>query len=105
MQGLGMSHKSLRKLVNKMHVGLVAILEHFQHEDKILRFVNSLDFNDCCTNVNEGGKIWVMWNVNIQLDVVHLLSQMIMGWMVRNGSKILTIVVSSKSGFYDRRTL
>lgn len=53
MRGIGTS-KRLRKLVNKMHVGLVVILEPFQQEDKILRFVNSLDFNGYYTNVNEG---------------------------------------------------
>lgn len=46
-----------------------------------------------------------MWNENIQFDVVSLSSQMIKGWTVGNGFKILITFVYAKCGFYDRRTL
>lgn len=100
-----MSHKHLRKLVNKHHLRLVTVLEPFQRVETIIRYAQLLDLSYYCCNEDKGGKIWIMWSVEIFFDVVHIYEKMIMGWTYQNISKILASFVYAKCGFYDQRKL
>lgn len=99
------ARQQLRKLVKKYQVGLVAILETFQKEECIHRFVNSFAFTKSCTNDLWSGKIWVIWDGNCDFDIVSMSNQMITGWFCHYDFKCLITFMYAKCGFYDRRKL
>lgn len=99
------SQKCLRKLVKKYQVGLVAIIKPFQNEERIDRFVQSFTFTNWCTNENQCGKIWVMWDRSQTVDIINMSDQMITGWTFQNGLKVFITFLYAKCGFYDIRKL
>lgn len=90
--------------MKKYQAGLVAIIELFQKEEQINRFVQSLAFNRWCTNETRSGKICVIWDGNCDFDIVSISKQMITVWFCHDDFKCLITFVYAKCGFYDRRT-
>lgn len=89
--------------MKKNQVGLVAILETFQKEECIHRFVNSFAFTKSCTDDLWSSKIWVIWDGSCSFDTISMSDQMVTSWLYQNGVKVLISFVYAKYRFYGRK--
>lgn len=64
-RGIGTSSRRLKKLVLKFQPKVVVMVD----QSKILLWKGKLKFNECCSNVSEGGKLWIFWNHETELIV------------------------------------
>lgn len=52
-----------------------------------------------------GGKVWVMWAMKNGCDMVSMSDQMILGWFLLKGIKVLFTFVYAKCSYYEHRGL
>ncbi|XP_040996234.1 uncharacterized protein LOC121242446 [Juglans microcarpa x Juglans regia] len=93
--------ETLKEVGQEILISMLAISEPFVKEDSMFRFAQYLDFSNYCSNEAIGGKMWVMWNGQDDFEVESMSDQMITGWVVVNGSKVLVTFVYVKCSFSD----
>lgn len=93
---MGISHKCLRNLIKRFTVNLIGISEPFLKEVAICRFAQEFDLNNFSTNEVMRGKIWVMWNMNVNFEVVCMSDQWIYGWVQHEGVKVMITFIYAK---------
>lgn len=101
MRGIGTSRKRLKCLIKKY----IAILEPFAKEDKLVRLTSMLGFNNFCSNEAMGGKIWLLWQEDIAVDIVDMSDQFITGYFDVANQKLFISFVYAKCNYLERRDL
>ncbi|KAK3172172.1 hypothetical protein Dsin_032509 [Dipteronia sinensis] len=90
----------------KVHnVSVLAVSEPFQDVGLIRRCAMCLQFPNFSSNVKEGGKIWVFWKDNIQLEVAGSSNQCLTVLMFEDSGSLLTTFVYAKCSQIKRREL
>lgn len=97
-----MLNKHLHRLITKLGINLVLWPNSSSKEKSIHRFSKFLKFYNVCTNVSLGGKLWVLWQDEHLFVMDRVSDQMIMGWMMVNGVKILISFVYARCSMHER---
>lgn len=69
------------------------------------RWAISLHFTNFASNLEMGGKIWVCWKDEIEMDVVGITNQSLNGLFEASGGNLLTIFVYAKCTQIERQEL
>lgn len=77
VRGMGTSRSGLKNLVSKYKPKIVVVLEPFQNFDKAHGLMRNLHFDSIISNEAVGGKIWVLWENTINVQVVQMSLQFI----------------------------
>lgn len=105
LRRLGTSKKKLKNMVRRYKVNVVAIAEPFVGEHCMSRLQKSLDFWGCISNEGVGGKLWVLWNTNVNVTMKSIKGQSISLLVKEKDKKILTTFVYAKCSYQDCRKL
>ncbi|KAK3219916.1 hypothetical protein Dsin_013886 [Dipteronia sinensis] len=103
--GLGRSRGRLKKLINKFNVDLLAISETFAAEERMELLGNFLNYHHFISNENQGGKLWLFWNDINAFEVISITTQMVSGWFIKDGQRMLVTFVYAKCSYVKRREL
>lgn len=60
---------SFKKLISKFHPKLLVITEPMISNSRLDMWRDKLCFDCCCSNFDEGGKIWMFWPQDLKLVV------------------------------------
>ncbi|KAK0580059.1 hypothetical protein LWI29_035797 [Acer saccharum] len=105
IRGLGNSSGRLKSLIKKFNVDLFAISEPFAAEDRMVRLGNLLSYHHFISNEIQGGKLWIFWKDFNAFEVTLITTQMVSGWFVKEGQRILVSFVYAKCSYAERREL
>ncbi|TXG59223.1 hypothetical protein EZV62_013796 [Acer yangbiense] len=105
IRGLGNSSGRLKSLIKKFNVDLFAISEPFTAEDRMVRLGNLLSYHHFISNEIQGGKLWIFWKDFNAFEVTLITTQMVSGWFVKEGQRILVSFVYAKCSYAERREL
>ncbi|XP_022893966.1 uncharacterized protein LOC111408437 [Olea europaea var. sylvestris] len=95
-----------RKKLNKQYKpSILGILEPFVSLEKIGRWARNLRFENFCTNMDYGGKMWLFWSSDIEFDQIQVSSQILSGWFSRDGVRVLGSFVYANVLQVHRREL
>ncbi|KAF5481500.1 hypothetical protein F2P56_002144 [Juglans regia] len=64
-----------------------------------------LDFNHYASNANQGGKLWVFWNIPNIFEMVRCTTQTVSGWFKWDVHCVFVTFVYAKCSYVDRREL
>ncbi|TXG69366.1 hypothetical protein EZV62_004301 [Acer yangbiense] len=103
--GLGNSSGRLKSLIKKFNVDLFAISEPFAAKDRMVRLGNLLSYHHFISNEIQGGKLWIFWKDFNAFEVTLITTQMVSGWFVKEGQRILVSFVYAKCSYAERREL
>ncbi|KAF5477571.1 hypothetical protein F2P56_004196 [Juglans regia] len=84
---------------------MAVLLEPFQSVDKIQVFMRMLRFDKVITNENDGGKIWVFWKSEVDVQVVHMSSQYVSLRISEGDIHFLGNFIYAKCNRYERQML
>lgn len=82
---MGRLRGRLKKLITKFKLDLLAISEPLMAEDRLTRLGNFLNYLHFISNENQSGKLWLFWNDSIIFEVVSIKTQMVLGWLIKDG--------------------
>lgn len=68
VRSIGTSKGRLGKLVRKHNVAILAVAEPFHNEGQMQVLAKKINLNGCFANEKEGGKIWIFWRDDFQMD-------------------------------------
>lgn len=92
-------------LVCKHNILILVISEPFQATDKIHRRALQLGFPNFGSNSEMGGKVWLCWKEEINMDLVSMTNQSFSRLFLHNGEVLLTPFIYAKCSLYERRDL
>ncbi|XP_035546560.1 uncharacterized protein LOC118348616 [Juglans regia] len=64
-----------------------------------------LDFNHYASNANQGGKLWVFWNIPNIFEILRCTTQTVSGWFKWDVHRVFVTFVYAKCSYVDRREL
>ncbi|XP_035540358.1 uncharacterized protein LOC118344262 [Juglans regia] len=64
-----------------------------------------LDFNYYASNANQGGKLWVFWNIPNIFEIVLCTTQSVSGWFKWDAHRVFVTFVYAKCSYVERREL
>lgn len=67
----------MRKLIRIYKPQVLALAEPFAPDTKMDRLMVSLQFNNCLSNANHEGKIWLFWSQEVHLQLLSMSNQFI----------------------------
>ncbi|XP_042983286.1 uncharacterized protein LOC122312671 [Carya illinoinensis] len=105
IRGLGTSRRRIRSLVRKYEVSVLVVLEPFQEDSKLQSWAASLQFSNYCSNLKEGGKMWVIWKDEINLEILDINKQSMTAIVVDPGGSLRITFVHAKCSQAERRAL
>lgn len=72
IKGLGTSRGRLKKLVKKFKPKVVALAETFVDGSSMGNLMRSLCLEDGRSNQLQAGKIWILWDNNVNVSIVRM---------------------------------
>lgn len=105
VRGLGRSRKRLKSLVKKHRATVVTILEPFHEESKMQWLASFLEFSKYCCNESSGGKVWLFWKDDYELEVLHMTDESLLGWFCLGINRVLVTFVYAKCTRLERHSL
>ncbi|KAK1557069.1 hypothetical protein Q3G72_017380 [Acer saccharum] len=81
------------------------VMEPFAAEDRMVRLGNLLSYHHFISNEIQGGKLWIFWKDFNAFEVTLITTQMVSGWFVKEGQRILVSFVYAKCSYAERREL
>ncbi|KAF5445102.1 hypothetical protein F2P56_034180 [Juglans regia] len=77
----------------------------FQDVERLRRWTGYLQFTNFCANVVDGGKLWLFWKDEMQVDVVGSSNQCLTILLTEHRSSLLLTFVYAKCSPIERREL
>lgn len=74
-------------------------------EVDVCRFTQEFELPNYFTNEAMGGKLWVIWNMNNNFEVVRMSDQLILGWVKYECINVLITFVYAKCSLYESHKL
>ncbi|KAK1587186.1 hypothetical protein Q3G72_010418 [Acer saccharum] len=71
----------------------------------MVRLGNLLSYHHFISNEIQGGKLWIFWKDFNAFEVTLITTQMVSGWFVKEGQRILVSFVYAKCSYAERREL
>ncbi|CAI9775524.1 unnamed protein product [Fraxinus pennsylvanica] len=105
VRGMGTSKCRLRKLVRKHNIAILAVAEPFHSERHVQSFAKKIKLAGCITNEKEGGKIWVFWREDLQMEWIGASSQTIHGIVTKGVHSVVLTFVYAKCSALKKRSL
>ncbi|XP_042983328.1 uncharacterized protein LOC122312726 [Carya illinoinensis] len=103
-RGLGTSRERLKNLVTKFHPKLVVIAKPMVSISRLDMWRDRLHFDGCCSNVEEGGKLWLFWSQDLHL-VVENMGDQFLTVRITNLNDFSITFVYAKCSYLERRRL
>ncbi|KAF5475502.1 hypothetical protein F2P56_007302 [Juglans regia] len=84
---------------------MVVLLEPFQNFDKAQFYMQALHFDNVISNEEVGGKIWVLWMNDMDVQVIRMTSQFLSLSIAEGDFQFLGNFIYAKCNMMDRRIL
>ena len=75
IRGLGSSIGRLKILQRKLNCKMIVLMEPFQNFVKAQSYMRTLHFDNVISNEEVGGKIWVLWMNDLNVQIMRMTSQ------------------------------